>query len=844
MRAIETGVPVRAMPKLIIDNHEIEVPAGTKVIDAAERLGIMIPRFCYHPALGSLGACRMCAVKFEEGPINGVEMSCMVEATEGMVVSTTDREAVEFRKYIIEWLMLNHPHDCPVCDEGGHCLLQDETVSGGHGIRRHRGKKRTYEDQDLGSFVQHEMNRCIHCWRCRRFYQEFSGYRDLGVMQIGDRTYFGRFSSGTLENPFSGNLIDVCPTGVFTNKPARYKGRRWDFERAPSLCLHCSLGCNITGSARYREVVRVEARHNPAVNGYFICDRGRFGFAYANHPERPRRARIKGKEAPWEEATRHTAGELRHIRDRAGNSAIACLGSARSSLETQAWLARFCETLDLSDPRFFLDGDMEDRVKKAVSKLDERVAISMRDIEDSDFILTMGVDPVHEAPMLALAMRQAFRKGATVVILDPRPVSLPFEFDHFPIRIAEMDLRLNAIMKASLPAVMLENLSQEARGFYHDVVERNAGPTDFQDRLTTLGQKLSESRKPVIVCGTDIVAQTTPSLAGNHALLLSSAKKKAGLFYVLPGPNAFGAAMISPARKSEPILDMIEKGEIRALVVVEADPFGMAMNQERWAKALETLELLVVLDYLPSRSVGEAHVVFPTRTVFETSGSSFINQEGRIQFSSPLHQGGSPVFQVNEGSHPPRIHLEQIPGGEPRGAAEILAELASAIAGKEQKMETGKLWAWLATKTPSFRKLSESFSKGEGLRLVPEKQPIKDFSDALPREKDRRGKEQMELLLVEQTFGTEELSIYSRFTKDAEKPPWLTMNTRDANRLGLTHGDRVSLQVNGGTLEVGLQVVETVAPGVMVLPRHHGIPWQVFEAPRVMVPIERIKRLP
>ncbi|NIO08979.1 MAG: NADH dehydrogenase (quinone) subunit G, partial [Deltaproteobacteria bacterium] len=160
------------------------------------------------------------------------------------VVSTTDEEAVEFRKYVIEWLMLHHPHDCPVCDEGGHCLLQDETVSGGHGIRRYLGKKRTYHDQYLGSFVQHEMNRCIHCFRCRRFYQEFAGYRDLGAMQIGYRMYFGRFSDGPLESPFSGNLIDVCPTGVYTDKPARYKGRRWDLERGPSVCLHCSLGCN------------------------------------------------------------------------------------------------------------------------------------------------------------------------------------------------------------------------------------------------------------------------------------------------------------------------------------------------------------------------------------------------------------------------------------------------------------------------------------------------------------------------------------------------------------------------------------------------------------------------
>jgi NADH-quinone oxidoreductase subunit G len=232
------------MPKLKIDNLEIEVPKGTKVIEAAARLGIIIPRFCFHPALGPVGACRVCAVKFLEGPVKGVQMSCMTDAQDGMVVSTADEEAVDFRKHVIEWLMMNHPHDCPVCDEGGHCLLQDMTVSGGHGIRRYLGKKRTYRDQYLGVFVQHEMNRCIHCWRCRRFYQEFAGYRDLGAMQIAHRTYFGRYKDGPLESPFSGNLIDICPTGVYTDKPSRFTGRRWDFERGLSLCIHCSLGCN------------------------------------------------------------------------------------------------------------------------------------------------------------------------------------------------------------------------------------------------------------------------------------------------------------------------------------------------------------------------------------------------------------------------------------------------------------------------------------------------------------------------------------------------------------------------------------------------------------------------
>jgi NADH-quinone oxidoreductase subunit G len=242
------------MPTLTIDNRKIDVPAGTKVIEAAERLGIMIPRFCFHPALGSVGACRVCAVAFKEGPIKGIQMSCMIDAQAGMVVSTTDAEAVDFRRHVIEFLMLNHPHDCPVCDEGGHCLLQDLTVAGGHGLRRYRGLKRTHNNQDLGPLVQHEMNRCIQCYRCSRYYQEFTGYRDLGVTGIGSRVYFGRSAPGVLESPFAGNLIDICPTGVYTDKPSRYVGRRWDFQRQPSVCIHCSLGCNLVASARYRQI--------------------------------------------------------------------------------------------------------------------------------------------------------------------------------------------------------------------------------------------------------------------------------------------------------------------------------------------------------------------------------------------------------------------------------------------------------------------------------------------------------------------------------------------------------------------------------------------------------------
>src|SRR6056297_1205552 len=331
------------MPKLTIDSREIEVPEGTKIIDAAERLGIMIPRFCYHPALGSVGACRVCAVKIENaGRLSGIQMSCMIDCLDGMKVSTDDPEAAAFRKYVIEWLMLNHPHDCPVCDEGGHCLLQDLTVAGGHSIRRFKGEKRTYPDQYLGPLIQHKMNRCIQCYRCSRFYQEFAGYRDLGAMGVASRVYFGRFTDGILESPFAGNLIDICPTGVYTDKPSRYTGRRWDFERTPGICIHCSLGCHITVSARNRAVVRHEARFNEDVNGHFICDRGRYGLYYANLSDRPRKAVIDNQSTAPDQAVNAALAALDRIRDQHGAQAVAAVGAARSSLETLFALKSLC----------------------------------------------------------------------------------------------------------------------------------------------------------------------------------------------------------------------------------------------------------------------------------------------------------------------------------------------------------------------------------------------------------------------------------------------------------------------------------------------------------------------
>ncbi len=832
------------MPRIVIDGLEIEVPQETKVIDAAERLGIMIPRFCYLKSLGAVGACRVCAVKFLQGPFKGVQMSCMVDVQDGMVVSTTHDEAVAFRRQVIEWLMLNHPHDCPVCDEGGQCLLQDETVSGGHGIRRYKGSKRTYRNQYLGEFIAHEMNRCIHCYRCSRFYQEYCGYRDLGVMQIADRVYFGRFQNGQLESPFSGNLVDLCPTGVYTDIPARYKVRSWDLDRSPSVCIHCSLGCNTVANARYRTVWRVEGRYNEALGSEFICDRGRFGFGYTNQPSRPRQARVDSRSVALSDALKSAAEKLSRIHAASGPRAIACVGSARNSLETQTMLKSLCDGLGLPAPCFFVNSQTEKAVKRAVASLDERVAVSLNGVAHGDFIVAVGVDPLNEAPMLALAMRQAHRRGALLVILDPRPSFLPAPHVHLGFAPGELNGVLGSLVGKALETGDEGKLPPLHEDFLKSLPLESLfkAPVNHGEELDVVLSALQKSRRPVLVCGSEIVRENTPSLCADLALLMRSAKGQCGLFYVLPGANAFGGALLSGSEESSfmEVVESMEQGCTKALVLVESDPFLQFPHKDRLKRAMEKLELLIVLDHLPSLSAEMSHVFLPTSTLFEVD-STFINQEGRVQWSRAVHEGGIPMEQWTEGNHPPRAHGAIIPGQDFKAAGKVLEEIARNMGASGE----------VSLSDPRFRpgkgasplEGAPGDRPGDGMRLIPRESSREPFS---AREEyftfGEDAGDSLELLLVEALFGTEELSAHSPALEKVEPKPHMWMHEQDASMLGFSQDDVIAMDLEGGVVEVRLKVSPSMARGVLVLPRHHRLQWQKFRDISVRVPHDRMRK--
>ena len=396
------------MANIKIDGQDITANPQDNLLQVCLSHGFDLPYFCWHPALGSVGACRQCAVKQFANPddkTGKIVMACMTPATDATRISISDPEAKAFRASVIEWMMTNHPHDCPVCEEGGECHLQDMTVMTGHAYRRYRYTKRTHRNQYLGPFIKHEMNRCIACYRCVRFYRDYAGGHDLDVYAAHNDVYFGREADGALESEFSGNLVEVCPTGVFTDKTlSSAYNRKWDMRSLPSVCVHCGVGCNTNVSERAGQVRRILNRFNGAVNGYFLCDRGRFGYGFANASNRPRTAHIRARGGA---ATQVTKNE---VLDKLGKllktGKIIGIGSPRASLE-----ANFALRTLVGAEAFYSGISAQDAecLATIIDILRVVKTPTLHEVEAADAILVLGEDIANTAPRVALALQQAVR---------------------------------------------------------------------------------------------------------------------------------------------------------------------------------------------------------------------------------------------------------------------------------------------------------------------------------------------------------------------------------------------------------------------------------------------------
>ncbi|HHQ4695830.1 TPA: NADH-quinone oxidoreductase subunit NuoG [Aeromonas veronii] len=653
------------MATIYVDGKEYEVDGADNLLQACLSLGLDVPYFCWHPALGSVGACRQCAVKQYQNADDKrgrLVMSCMTPATDGSYIAIEDEEAKEFRKSVVEWLMTNHPHDCPVCEEGGACHLQDMTVMTGHNSRRYRFTKRTHQNQELGPFIGHEMNRCIACYRCVRYYKDYAGGEDLGVYGAHDNVYFGRVEDGTLESEFSGNLVEVCPTGVFTDKThsERYN-RKWDMQFAPSICQQCSVGCNISPGERYGELRRIENRFHGSVNHYFLCDRGRFGYGYVNLADRPRQPLLKDGN---DQLTITVDGALNRAADalRSASSLIG-IGSPRASLESNFALREL-----VGEDNFYAGVEQAEwACQLKMLQILQQGGVptpSLRDMEEADAILVLGEDVTMSAARIALALRQAVKGKARelarkmkVDLWQVAAVQTLGQNERYPLLITSLDTtRLDDVAADKLHAPYAD---QARIGFAIANLLDPSAPAvadlcpELQAQATRWAELLGNARKPLIIAGSSARDVALLEAASNIGRALKGRGQEASIALVGQEANSLGLAMLGAQTLSdkplEAALARIEAEEGLALVTLENDLYRRA-PRNRVDAALARLQHLLVIDHQATPTANKADLVLPAASFAEADGT-LVNMEGRAQ---RFFQVYAPAFynadiQVREG---------------------------------------------------------------------------------------------------------------------------------------------------------------------------------------------------
>ena len=628
------------MATIHVDGKEYEVNGADNLLEACLSLGLDIPYFCWHPALGSVGACRQCAVKQyqnAEDTRGRLVMSCMTPASDGTFISIDDEEAKQFRESVVEWLMTNHPHDCPVCEEGGNCHLQDMTVMTGHSFRRYRFTKRTHRNQDLGPFISHEMNRCIACYRCVRYYKDYADGTDLGVYGAHDNVYFGRPEDGTLESEFSGNLVEICPTGVFTDKThsERYN-RKWDMQFAPSICQQCSIGCNISPGERYGELRRIENRYNGTVNHYFLCDRGRFGYGYVNLKDRPRQpVQRRGDDFITLNAEQAMQGAADILRQ---SKKVIGIGSPRASVESNFALREL-----VGEENFYTGiahGEQE-RLQLALKVLREGgiYTPALREIESYDAVLVLGEDVTQTGARVALAVRQAVKGKAREMAAAQKVADWQIaailnigQRAKHPLFVTNVDdTRLDDIAAWTYRAPVED---QARLGFAIAHALDNSAPAvdgiepELQSKIDVIVQALAGAKKPLIISGTNAGSIEVIQAAANVAKALKGRGADVGITMIARSVNSMGLGIMGGGSLEEALTEL-ETGRADAVVVLENDLHRHA-SATRVNAALAKAPLVMVVDHQRTAIMENAHLVLSAASFAESDGT-VINNEGRAQ---------------------------------------------------------------------------------------------------------------------------------------------------------------------------------------------------------------------
>ena len=611
---------------ITVDGQQLQARKGQMLIEVTDAAGITIPRFCYHKKLSVAANCRMCLVEVEKAP--KPLPACATPVAPDMVVKTGSELATGAQQGTMEFLLINHPLDCPICDQAGECELQDVALGYGNSSSEYIETKRVVMDKNIGPLISTELTRCIHCTRCVRFGEEISGVRELGATGRGENMRIGTYIAKSVDSELSGNVIDLCPVGALTAKPSRFTARSWELNQFPSVSPHDSVGSNLFVHVDNEEVKRVVPRENEAVNETWISDRDRFSYEglYTDDRVTSPMLRVDGELVPvdWPTALAETAKALGESVEQHGAESIAALGSATATIEEQYLLQKLMRALGSNNVDHRLtQTDFNDQKRAPVMPW---LGMSLEDLEQASAGLLIGSNVRKEQPLAALRLRKASLNGANISFINPRVY--PMNFDpQYNIGASPRDMLLHALAVAV------------ACDCKEEVVNRIASQVTVTDVHREIAKQLKESDKSVVLLGNSSVMH--PNYSDLRAIASCIAQATgATLGYLPEGGNTAGAWLAGcvPHRSAGGFetehtgLNAAEmlNAPLKTIVLMGVEPRYEQINAARARKLLKDTTMVIISTHLSRHAVEHANIVLPSAAFTETAGT-FVNATGAWQ---------------------------------------------------------------------------------------------------------------------------------------------------------------------------------------------------------------------
>jgi NADH-quinone oxidoreductase subunit G len=790
-----------------IDGREVSAPEGSMLVDGAKYGDVEIPVFCYEPKLGApVGACRMCLVEIEGIP--KLQTACSTAVKDGMSVVTSSDRVKQAQNAIVEFLLVNHPLDCPVCDKGGECPLQDITFGWGAGRSRFIEPKRHFRKPlELSPLVAIDRERCILCYRCVRFSQEVSEDFQLVFLERADHTYVGTHDGRPYVGPFSGNIVELCPVGALTSTAYRFRARPWDIEQAGSICTLCPSQCNVSFTVRDDlKVLRVLARDNEEVDDGWLCDKGRFGYQIVNAPERITQPLVRDGGELRPVSWRRAIDEARKGLDRSAEKTAALVGGEATNEE--GYLVQFLMREVLGSGH--LDSRVGGRLDPEQARMLARPDLSAR-VSDIDFagtVLVVDTELVDEAPILDLRVRKgARRKNLNVVVATSRPSSLD----------PNADASLRFAPGATEAALAALAAAVSGQGDVDDLAQRAGAEADgVRAAAATL---TADGAGPVVVLWGERLSrgprgkQAVAALLATARALGCESTDGSGLIEVPSGTNGRGLREVGCLPNLKPGLadaDADAGGigadgmpaalgdELAAIVLFQADPLRTHPGREAWNQALDRANLVVGFSDFVTESLAEhANVVFPAESYAEKDGT-MTHPDGRLQ----------------------RVRQSIGRPGEVRPQTEVLLELISDLSGARFEISGSGVFKLLAGTVPFYRGLTYDEIGGRGIRWQD-----RPAAEKLPRSPlpPTQLETPPELPSEGLRLGTAPSLWAGRETDHAPVLRFLAPHQRaelsaaDARRLGIAPGDQVEVAVDGTSVRALAALREALPAGSVFL---------------------------